>query len=117
MRIQKTKRKRNTSNLYRVMFFLMIAGVAVLTGCYKPVKAPTYDEEVEPTEEVELFGIVSDLDEVNGSITIRSMGYETEYVLTFTGAADVRDKYGDIKAYFSKEPMLFFSSGISDLSV
>lgn len=68
----------------------------MFTGCDKPVQAPTYDEEVEPAEEVDLFGIVSGLDEVNGEITIRSIGYETEHVLTFTGAADVRNKYGDI---------------------
>lgn len=94
MRIQEIKRKRSKTDIYRVMILLIMA--VALTGCYKPVKAPTYDEEVEPAEEVELFGIVSGLDEVNGVITIRSMGYETEHVLTFTGAADVRDKYGDI---------------------
>ena len=102
MKIRKINKTGNVSNICR--FLLLLVMVVVMgTGCHKPIQAPTYDEEVEPAEEVELFGIVSGLDEVNGSITIRSMGYETEYVLTFTGAADVRDKYGDIMAMANVE--------------
>lgn len=95
MKIRKIKNTRSVSSMYRFAFLLVLA-VMMITGCNKPVQAPTYDEEVEPAEEVDLFGIVSGLDEVNGEITIRSIGYETEYVLAFTGAADVRNKYGDI---------------------
>lgn len=95
MKIRKIKRASSVSSMCQFVLLLVLTA-AMLTGCNKPVQAPTYDEEVEPAEEVDLFGIVSGLDEVNGEITIRSMGYETEYVLTFTGAADVRNKYGDI---------------------
>lgn len=95
MKIQKIKRTNGVLNTCQLMLLLVFV-VVMFTGCYKPVRVPTYDEEVEPTEEMDLFGIVSGLDEVNGQITIRSMNYETEHVLAFTGAADVRNKYGDI---------------------
>lgn len=95
MKIQKIKRTNAVLNTCRLMLLLVFV-VVMFTGCHKPVQAPTYDEEVEPAEEMDLFGIVSGLDEVNGQITIRSMNYETEHVLAFTGAADVRNKYGDI---------------------
>lgn len=78
--------------------FLFALGVSsfVLTGCNRELTPPVYDEEVEPTQEEKLFGIVCGMDEVNGEIKIRTIGYETEHVLTFTGAADVRNKYGDL---------------------
>lgn len=95
MKIRKQNGMNRISVIHRLMFLLVLAMVMV-TGCNSPVAAPIYDEEVEPEEEVELFGIVAGLDEVNGEITIHSMGHETENVLTFTGAADVRNKYGDI---------------------
>lgn len=75
---------------------ILMCVIVLVSGCNSDIQAPTYDEEIEPEQEVELFGIVSGLDEVNGAITIRTMGYETDYELNFTGAADVRNKYGDI---------------------
>lgn len=96
MKIQKRKKKKKT-RMRRFMPILFILSVVMMTtGCQKKISAPVYDEEVEPTEEVEVFGIVSGLDEVNGSIVICSIGYGTETVLEFTKGADVRDKYGDI---------------------
>ena len=83
----------------RIGIFLLLVFVVpmfILAGCERPLTPPTYDEEVEPVDEVELFGIVYGLDEVNGEIKIRTIGYETEHILTFTGAADVKNKYGDI---------------------
>lgn len=80
----------------RTLLLLMLLSVAMLTGCDNSVQAPTYDDTIEPVEEVELFGIVSSLDEVNGEIIIRTIGYDTEHVLSFTAAADVQDRYGDL---------------------
>ena len=92
MKIQ--KRHYNRIGIFMLLFFAL--PMLTLTGCNQPLTPPTYDEEVEPTQEVELFGVVCGLDEVNGEITIRSIGYETEHALSFTGAADVQNKYGDI---------------------
>lgn len=78
------------------LLLVLVASMLMLTGCNQELTPPKYDEEVEPTQEVELFGIVCGLDEVNGEIKIRSIGYETEHVLSFTGAADVQNKYGEI---------------------
>lgn len=85
-------------NKIECILFLFALGISsfILTGCNQEIAPPVYDEEVEPTQKEELFGIVCGMDEVNGEIKIRTIGYETEHVLVFTGAADVRDKYGDL---------------------
>ena len=69
----------------------------LLTSCGdKPIQAPVYNDEVEPADEVQYFAIVSSIDEVNGKISLRSVGYSSELELTYTGGADVKDKYGDL---------------------
>ena len=68
----------------------------VMTGCGKEITVPSYDDEVIPAEEVSMFAIICNLDDVNEKITLRAVNYETEITLTFNGGADVRDKYGDI---------------------
>ncbi|MBR1597953.1 MAG: PEGA domain-containing protein [Lachnospiraceae bacterium] len=69
----------------------------MLTSCgNKPIQAPVYNDEVEPADEVQYFAIVSNIDEVNGKILLRSVGYSSELELAYTGGADVKDKYGDI---------------------
>lgn len=96
MKIQMINKKNYISVVRRVMLLLTLSFAMMLAGCNQSVEAPTYNDDIEPADEVELFGIVSHLDEVNGEIIIRSLGYETEHVLSFTGAADVQDRYGDL---------------------
>lgn len=84
-----------------ILRLYIIFGLSVLifsvTGCYKnQITVPSYNDEVEPADEVDMFAIVSRLDEVNGVITLRSVNYQTQIELSFNGAADVRDKYGEI---------------------
>ncbi|MCM1158237.1 MAG: PEGA domain-containing protein [Bacteroidales bacterium] len=67
-----------------------------ITGCGREITLPSYDEEVEPAEEVSLFAIVCNVDEVNEKITLRTVNYTTEVTLSFNGGTDVKDKYGDI---------------------
>lgn len=103
MKTRKINRNNRILWLRQLALFVMLSVVVVLVGCGNDITVPTYDEEVEPADEVELFGVVCGLDEVNETITIRSMGYETRTELSFTGAADVRDKYGDIMPMSSVE--------------
>ena len=81
---------------YFKMALLLICLCAVLTGCEEEVTIPSYDEEVEPAKEVSMFAVVSNLDEVNGKITLKAVSNNTEIVLEYTGGVDVQDKYGDI---------------------
>jgi len=96
MNVQKRKKHNCISCLYISLLLAMGTVMLGLTGCNQEITLPTYDQEIEPAQEEELFGIVCGLDEVNGEITIRTIGYETDHELIFTGAADVRNKYGDI---------------------
>ena len=67
-----------------------------LTGCGGEIVAPTYDDSLEPAKEESVFCIVTNIDDVNGKISLKAVGYATEYQLSFTGGTDVRDKYGEI---------------------
>lgn len=78
------------------MFMLFCCLGFVMTGCGREITVPSYDDEVIPAEEVSMFAIISNLDDVNEKITLRAVNYATEITLTFNGGADVRDKYGDI---------------------
>ena len=92
-------RNLTADKIYRAIFILPVLCLLILTltACGdKPVQTPVYDDEVEPADEVQYFSIVSNIDEVNGKIRLRSVGYTSEKELKFTGGADVRDKYGDI---------------------
>ncbi len=77
------------------VLLLIMAGI-FLTGCGDEVTIPSYDEEVEPAKEVSLFAVVSNLDEVNGKISLKTVDHASEITLEYTGGVDVRDKYGDI---------------------
>ena len=79
------------------MIPVLVMAAFILTSCGKrEIKAPTYDDTVDPADEVEYFAIVCNVDEVNGKIKLRSVGFSSELTLEYTGGADVRDKYGDI---------------------
>ena len=95
MKVQKTNSKKILF-LRFLCLCMMVLVAGVTTACGKEVKAPVFDEEVAPAEEISILAIVSGLDEVNEHITLRSMDYETEKELYYTVGADVRDKYGNI---------------------
>lgn len=85
----------------RKLHLYIVYGLFVLifsiTGCgNNKITVPSYDDEVEPADEVSMFAIISHLDEVNGKITLRSVNYQTQIELSYNGGADVRDKYGEI---------------------
>jgi hypothetical protein len=93
------KRPDNKINLTK--WFLCAAFVCLVvfaTGCGKEITAPSYDDEPDPVDEISMFAIVTNVDEVNGKITLQSVNYDTELVLTYNGGADVQDKYGDVLA-------------------
>lgn len=92
-KIQKKRR------LVRYMVFaLLCLAFAGVTGCNGEVSVPVYDEEPEPADEVSVFAIVSNVDEVNNKITLKSVTYHTEITVSYNGGADVQDKYGDVLA-------------------
>ena len=92
-------RKLTMDKIYKKIYIIPVLCVLAftLTACgQKPIQAPVYDDEIEPADEVQYFAIVSKIDEVNGKITLRSVGYSSEIELNYTGGADVKDKYGDL---------------------
>ncbi len=95
MKIQKINPNNYIMKICMLLIMILLP-VTVMTGCDNSVQAPTYDDTVDPVDEEELFGVVTGLDEVNGEIVIRTLGYNTEHVLSFTGAADVQNRYGDL---------------------
>lgn len=84
----------------RVGYFLimmqMLCLVFGITGCGNEITVPSYDDEVEPADEVSMVAVVSNIDEVNEKITLRAVSYATEIVLSFNGGADIKNKYEDI---------------------
>ena len=87
------------NRLFKIISVLVVACMlmVLLPACgEKPVKVPEYDDTVAPVDKVEYFAIVSNIDEVNGKIKLRSVGYTSERMLKFTGGADVKDKFGEI---------------------
>lgn len=81
---------------YFLIIMQMLCLVFLVTGCGKELTVPSYDDEVEPADEVSMVAVVSNIDEVNEKITLRAVSYETEIVLSFNGGADIKNKYGDI---------------------
>ena len=78
------------------MILVFVCLLLITVGCGKKIEAPTYDDTLDPADEVEMFAIVTNLDEVNGKITLRAVNYSTEVTLSYNGGADVRDKYGNV---------------------
>ena len=78
------------------MLLMFVCFLLFAVGCGKQIETPTYDDTVDPADEVEMFAIVTNLDEVNNKITLRAVNYATEITLSYNGGADVRDKYGDV---------------------
>lgn len=89
----------NIRKIHRVISVPVLACMLMilLSACgSKPIKPPTYDDSIEPADKVEYFAIVCNVDEVNGKIKLRSVGYTSELNLSFNGGADVRDKFGEL---------------------
>lgn len=90
------EQKNNIVIKHVSVLLVFVCFVLFAVGCGKKIEAPTYDDTVDPANEVEMFAIVTNLDEVNGKITLRAVNYSTEVTLSYNGGADVRDKYGDV---------------------
>jgi hypothetical protein len=91
------KRPDNKINLRKwCLYAAFVCLLVFATGCGKEVTAPSYDDEPDPVDEISMFAIVTNVDEVNGKITLQSVNYDTELVLNYNGGADVQDKYGDV---------------------
>lgn len=78
------------------MILVFVCLFLLAAGCGKRIEAPTYDDTVDPADEVEIFAIVTNIDEVNGKITLRAVNYSTEVTLSYNGGTDVKDKYGNV---------------------
>lgn len=80
----------------QISILLFIGVLFCLIGCGREITAPVYDDEPEPVDEVSMFVIVSNIDDVNSKITVRAVGFDDEKTLSYTGSADVLDQYGDL---------------------
>jgi len=87
-----------------MVFVLVCLAFTGVTGCHEEVTVPVYDDEPEPVDEVSMVAIVSNIDEVNGKVTLKAVMHETEITVSYNGGADVRDKYGDVLAINQVEP-------------
>lgn len=67
-----------------------------MTACGNKVTVPTYDETVEPAQDVSMFAVVCNVDDVNEKITVRQVGNDTEKELSYNGGTDVRDTYDQV---------------------
>ncbi len=84
-------------SIYIWMVFLMGGLCLCMTGCGKSSpEIPTYDDTLEPADEISGFCMVKHIDDVNNKIKLQAVNYATEYVLSYTGGTDVRDKYGEV---------------------
>lgn len=92
---KRNKKKRILIEYVRLLLILMCT-CFLSAGCGKKIAAPVYDDEVEPVNEITMFAIITNLDEVNEKITLRAVNYTTEVTLSYNGGADVKDKYGNI---------------------
>ena len=84
--------RRKSTHLWMLLMCLLFA----VTGCGNTMVEPEITEEAEAVVETDLFAMVCRVDEVNQKITLRSVTYDTEVILNYTGGVDVRDKFGDI---------------------
>lgn len=89
---------RGSRRVWRVIFVLACFVFMGVTGCGNEIAVPEYDDEPEPVSEISAFAVVSNIDEVNGKITLKEIHYSKELTLSYNGGADVRDKYGDVLA-------------------
>lgn len=96
MRMQKRNKKKRILIKYVRLLLLFMCTCFLSAGCGKKIAAPVYDDEVEPVNEITMFAIITNLDEVNEKITLRAVNYTTEVTLSYNGGADVKDKYGSI---------------------
>lgn len=94
--MQKTNKTNRIMTKYMSLLLVFICISFFSTGCGKKIEAPVYDDEIEPANEVAMFAIVTNLDEVNGKITLRAVNYATEITLSYNGGVDVKDKYDSI---------------------
>lgn len=93
MEVRKMKRKKQRKTI--ALWILLMMTAVCMTGCGKTVETMVESSEEETVEE-SVFAIVSNIDEVNGKITLRAVSYSTELVLSYNGGVDVQDKYGEI---------------------
>lgn len=94
--MQKTNKKKRIMTKYMRLLLVFICMSLFSIGCGKKIAAPVYDDEIEPANEITMFAIVTNLDEVNDKITLRAVNYTTEITLSYNGGVDVKDKYGSI---------------------
>lgn len=81
----------------RIMTGVLLLSMAwILMACGNSIDVPEYDDTMDPVKENSVFAIVTMIDDVNGKIGLRTVGYETELSLTFSAGADVQDKYGNL---------------------
>ena len=91
---KKTECKRSTK-YHKFYFAYLLLFALFLWGCDDEIVAPVYDDSIAPVEETELFGVVSNIDDVNNKIHFKSVQYATETELSFSAGADIQDKYGN----------------------
>lgn len=91
-----TKITPNCIKKTKISILFLMGMLFCLAGCGNQITAPTYDDEPDPVDEVSMFAIVSNLDDINEKITLKSVGYDSEITLRYNGGADVVDKYGDV---------------------
>ena len=95
--------RRRGRQVYLYLFFLLVC--LVFTGCgEREITVPVYDEEPEAVDEISAFVIVSNIDEVNGKISLKTVSYDTELILSYNGGTDVQDKYVDVLSMSRVEP-------------
>lgn len=98
------KREKSGRKIPYIFLALVCFILAGMTGCGRELTVPVYDEEPEPVDAVEMFAIVSNIDEVNNKVTLKAVAYNTEVTLSYNGGADVLDKYGDVLSLSQVEP-------------
>lgn len=96
MKIQKINNDNRIVKCCMVWMLLSACLCFGITGCGREITVPSYDDEVMPADEVSIFAIICNVDEVNEKITLRAVDYETEITLTYNGGVDVKDKYDEI---------------------
>ena len=95
MKIQKiTQFHTHIRSLLCMITFMLLT--CTITACGNKVNVPTYDETVEPAQDVSMFAVVCNVDEVNEKITVRQVGNDTEKQLSYNGGTDVRDTYDQV---------------------
>ena len=89
MKIQKIQQQHRLFPLALCMFFL----VCILTACGNQVQVPTYDDAEEPAQDVSVFAVVCNVDDVNEKIAIQSVTSGDVQEFSYTAGADVKDAY------------------------